>query len=287
MSGSVVPAVLGATAGMGLVIAVASTRRSSLRGDLDRLVRGAGDSSARLGIASMATWMSGRRGEARRRDLAVMDLDPMRYEQRRLTLALGGVALPVLAALLLPAIDGGVAPGIVLIAGLAVGAAGFLVPEWDLRRCARRARRDTVSSLSAYLDLVTILLAGGAGLETAAQAAADAGDSRTFERLRLELSRARTTRRSMWSCLADAGRRIGVDELVELGAALEVSGRHGSRIAESLAVRADAARVRLHQEIEAEANSASERMGLPTVLLFMGFLFLLGYPAVQTILGSA
>ena len=36
-------------------------------------------------------------------------------------------------------------------------------------------------------------------------------------------------------------------------------------------------------EIEADANAATERMGLPMVLLFMGFLILLGYPAMQMI----
>jgi hypothetical protein len=36
-------------------------------------------------------------------------------------------------------------------------------------------------------------------------------------------------------------------------------------------------------EIEADANAATERMGLPMVFLFMGFLILLGYPAMQMI----
>ena len=36
-------------------------------------------------------------------------------------------------------------------------------------------------------------------------------------------------------------------------------------------------------EVEADANAATERMGLPMVLLFMGFLVLLGYPAMQMI----
>jgi hypothetical protein len=36
-------------------------------------------------------------------------------------------------------------------------------------------------------------------------------------------------------------------------------------------------------EIEADANAATERMGLPMVLLFMVFLILLGYPAMQMI----
>ena len=37
-------------------------------------------------------------------------------------------------------------------------------------------------------------------------------------------------------------------------------------------------------EMEATAQSATERMSLPVVLLFTGFLVLLGYPAMSLIL---
>ena len=38
-------------------------------------------------------------------------------------------------------------------------------------------------------------------------------------------------------------------------------------------------------EIEAAANSATERMGVPMVLLFLAFIMLIGYPAVTLVLG--
>jgi hypothetical protein len=39
-------------------------------------------------------------------------------------------------------------------------------------------------------------------------------------------------------------------------------------------------------EIEATANSSTERMGLPMVMLFLGFLVLIGYPAVTYVIGG-
>jgi hypothetical protein len=39
-------------------------------------------------------------------------------------------------------------------------------------------------------------------------------------------------------------------------------------------------------EIEALAQSATERMGVPMMLLFVGFMVLLGYPALQTVVMS-
>jgi hypothetical protein len=39
-------------------------------------------------------------------------------------------------------------------------------------------------------------------------------------------------------------------------------------------------------EIEAAANSSTERMGMPMVLLFLAFIVLIGYPAVTLIVGG-
>ena len=39
--------------------------------------------------------------------------------------------------------------------------------------------------------------------------------------------------------------------------------------------------------MELDAVAASERMGLPTVLMFFAFLVLLGFPAAQIILASS
>jgi Flp pilus assembly protein TadB len=283
----IVPALMGASVGLGAAVMFASTGRVDLRADVDALVVQGGRRDRSTLLESVTRRLVEGRSERRRQDLAVTDVDAMAYETRRVVLAVGGAGLVVLAALLLPFVGGHLPVGVLLVAVVVVVAGAVLVPEWDLSRTATKRRRDVVSALSAYLDLVTILLAGGAGLETAAQAAAEAGDGWTFRRIGDELARARATRQSLWTCIGDLGRRIGVEEFVELAAAMQAAGRHGSRISESLAVRAEATRQRLHHEIEAEANSASERMGLPTVLMFMGFLFLLGYPAVHIILGSA
>jgi Flp pilus assembly protein TadB len=167
------------------------------------------------------------------------------------------------------------------------GAVGFLLPDRQLRTAARNRRTDAVAALSAYLDLVNVLLAGGAGLETALHAAADSGDGWAFEQLRAMLTRARSTRQSVWVCCADLGRRVGIQELIELSASVQLAGQQGARIAQSLSTRAQSMRSHVLAEIEAQAQAASERMSLPTVLLFIGFLFLLGYPAAQIILGSS
>ena len=163
---------------------------------------------------------------------------------------------------------------------------GLAVPVMLLRARAKERRRTFVHAFSAYLDLVNVLLAGGAGIETALVAAADAGDGWAFDTLRAGLDRARLTRRSPWTELRALGSKWGLNEVVEVAGSMNLSGDHGARIRSSLAARADSIRARQVAEIEALAQSATERMGVPMMLLFVGFMVLLGYPALQTVVIS-
>ena len=54
------------------------------------------------------------------------------------------------------------------------------------------------------------LLAGGAGIETALYAAADAGDGWGYQTIRSELRRARLTGRSPWDTFAALAERLGI-----------------------------------------------------------------------------
>jgi len=280
-----VPLAAGALAGFGAFVVVRSFTPGDLSvavGRLESPHRVRGDRSAST-VAAVA-----RLGQANRvRDLAVTGCSANRHAVAKLAMALtlcgaaaGVVIVAPLAGVALPA-------SAALIAGVVGLLAGFLLPDSSLKRQARRRRRDFAHALSSYLDLVNVLLAGGAGIETALTAAADAGDGWAFGELRNALLRARTTRRSVWACFTELGETLGVDDLSELSASIQLAGEQGGRVAASLAARATAMRDRLLARIEADAQSASERMGLPTVLMFMGFLFLLGFPAVQIILGQS
>ncbi len=289
-----VAAALGALGGCGVLMVCRSMRPAPLAAALNRLAqaRGAGGASGtgqatRRALAPVLDAVAGRLGEQRLRDLAVVEQDAFAHATRKIVTPLIGMGIMVAVGVLSTATGFGTGgPAAALLVPLA-GALGYVMPDRRLASAARRRRTDVLAALSAYLDLVNVLLAGGAGLETALHAAADAGDGWTFDQLRAVLLRSRTTRTSVWTCFAELGRRIGVDELVELGAAVQLAGQQGARIAQSLSTRAQTLRAHVLEGIEIDAQSASERMGLPTVLLFVGFLFLLGYPAVQIILASS
>ena len=219
-----------------------------------------------------------------RRDLAVLGRSPERHLAEKVTLALVGLLFaPAIAVLL--TLGGAHLPLVVpLWASLIFMVAGFFAPDLGIHADATRRRRDFRHALSSFLDLVVVALAGGGGVETALADAASVGSGWAFGYLRRALDQARLARQTPWAALARLGQQLGVGELSELAASVALAGTEGAKVRASLAAKA--ASLRTHQLAEAETadQAATERMSLPVVLLFAGFLLFLGYPAVQRVL---
>jgi pilus assembly protein TadC len=199
---------------------------------------------------------------------------------------LGGIAgllVPVMFSLAVAAAGVSVSPGVIVALAVGLSLAGFMYPDLGLSDQIERRRRDFRHSLSAYLDLVTIILAGGGGLETALQTSADLGDGWAFSEIRAALRRARLTSRTPWDVFDDLGEELGVDELRELAAAAHLAGDQGARIRASLAAKADSMRASQTAAIEAQAEAATEKMLLPVVTLVVGMILFIGFGVVQAI----
>jgi Flp pilus assembly protein TadB len=219
-------------------------------------------------------------------DRRVAGLTVERQVLEKLTAAIVGGATPVVLAVLAGAGGLAVPYGLVVVAGLGFGTAGFVLPDMLLRGRAR-ARRDAFrTALSAYLDLVNVLLAGAAGTETALQAAAEAGDGWAFGEIRVALEKARVLRTSPWDAFEELGAQLGVVELQELAASVRLAGEQGAKIKASLASKAASLRAQQLARTEAAAHAASERMAIPNVVMFLGFLVFAGYPALISIVGG-
>ena len=149
---------------------------------------------------------------------------------------------------------------------------------------ARRRRRDFRLALSSFLDLVVVSLAGGGGVETALVDAAGVGPGWAFAYLRQALDRARLAREAPWAALGRAGTELGITELSELAASVALAGTEGAKVRASLAAKASSLRAHLLAEAEESDQAATERMSLPVVLLFAGFLAFIGFPAVERVL---
>lgn len=226
-------------------------------------------------------------GVTNRADLEVCERTPAKFTSDRITwsvlfaapgllgLALG--PLQVMAWLSLP---------MALLAAVVGAVAGWFYALIDLRSDAAKARREFVSSLASYLDLVSILMAGGAGVETALAEAAAIGRGRGYRHLRAALSAAHARQRGPWQEFGELGRRVGVQELQNIEASMSLVSKEGARIRESLTTRAEAMRERDLLEQEAQAHARSETMVLPVAMMFAGFLLLIGYPALAGLSGA-
>jgi len=168
---------------------------------------------------------------------------------------------------------------------LVAAAVAFVVPDVRLRTRAKAARIGFRHALSAYLDLVTIIMSGGGGLVTALQSAADSGDGWAFAEIRAALDRARLSNRTPWSQLGVLGERFDIPELRDLVATAELAGSEGARIAESVATKSDVLRARLQAEVEQASESLTEQMLLPVGLLLVALFLFLGFAVFQQ-LGS-
>jgi len=178
------------------------------------------------------------------------------------------------------AVAGVVLRVLVVVAATGVGLA---VPVFQVRRRALRQADISADVVSTYADLVVLCLAGGMGIESALLAAATVADDPVTRLVERSLTSAADAGRSPWDALTSVGAALGVDALVDLAGAVALAGTEGAAVRATLASRAASLRERQAAATEARANAATERLFVPGVVLLLGFLVFLGYPAVARI----
>ena len=218
-----------------------------------------------------------------RSDLALLDRNWESFLVTKVGLAASGFfGIPVLFGLLWVA---GIHVSFELPLWLALAAAAvfFLLPDAEVKRDAKLRREDFRRVVSAYLDLVSMSLAGGRGVPEALMSAAEISDGWAVRRIRNALADARLSGETQWAALESLGVRIGVSELVDLGHTLALTADDGAKIRQSLSSRAETLRHRELSEIEGKAGQQSQNMLVAQMLLCIGFLIFLIYPAVAQI----
>jgi Flp pilus assembly protein TadB len=220
------------------------------------------------------------------KDLAVIGRPTSTHLAEKATLAVAGLLLPVLLVVVLTLAELGPGVEFPTIAGLLMAVVGFVLPDLQARSEAVKLRIRFRHALSAYLDLVWITLAGGAGVDSALGDAVNVGRGWAFEQLRRALDTARLTRTTPWATLRQLGEELDVTELAELAASISLAGTEGAKVRASLAAKAQALRTHQITEAEGAAQAATERMSLPVMVLFLGFLTFIAYPALTQVLNG-
>lgn len=226
----------------------------------------------------------GIRVQSLRSDLAVLGRSLEGFLASVVLFAVGGLLFgPILATLVGLA---GVSLGFTVSLGMALLFAllGALLPLVAVRREAASRRQDFRHAVGAFLDLVSMNLAGGRGVPEALTAAASIGGGWPFARLRDTLAFARLQGLTPWAALGRLGDEVGLNELRDLAAALTLVADDGAKIRDSLAARAATLRRRELAEMEGRAGERSQSMLVAQMLIVLGYLLFLAYPAVSRIL---
>ena len=271
--------------GYGLLLVVQGSLAppANLADDVDRLQSGGRPgSSPETASRRPATERFLMGGSVPSIDLAVLEWSPSYWQRRRLMtggwLALAGV---VVVLLLRTQADFSLLAGLVLLP-LAFGALGVLwVAETDRRSKATERRKELRAALAQMLELTSIMLAGGAGPETALEEASSRGNGWGFRQFTTEMARARNNPNvSPFMALRNLGIRYGVGELEEFGNVMILSSENAATVRQALEDKAMLIVMRDHEQRRADALSRNVVMSLPVVGMAGGFILWLVYAAV-------
>jgi tight adherence protein C len=299
----IVALLLGAVAGLGAIVSwrllfpappplQAAVDRLNRRNQLvgianrDQADEGINDLLGRTVGASLERGLRslGLRLESLEADLRLTGRSIETHMAQKVLLALFGLCLPILVGVLWSAAGIDLALSLPLGGAVLLGIFFFFAPDISLRSEAASRRKEFKSALGSFLDLVVISLAGGAGVESALRDATGVGRGWAFAQLHNALEVTTLTGETPWAALARLGHEVGVPELIELSSSVSLAGTEGARVRESLGVKAVSLREHALAEALAEAESTTEKMAIPVVLLFFGFLVLVGWPAIDLIL---
>jgi tight adherence protein C len=157
---------------------------------------------------------------------------------------------------------------------VAVGLAGlgYLWPELTLRQAIRNRQALILKELPETIDLLTIAVEAGLGLDQALAVVADRRQGPLSDEIHAYLDEVALGMERR-EALRGIGRRTGVEELVSLTSTLIQAMEFGVSIATVLRVQADEVRVRRRQRIEERAMKAPVKMLFPLIFLIMPAVF--------------
>lgn len=175
-------------------------------------------------------------------------------------------------------------PTLIVAASAIALVVGWFLSDGQVHSQADKRRREFEAALTTYLGLVSIGLAGGAGIQQALQDAVEQGEGWAFNILRRSLTDARVRGISPWAAMGEVGDAMGLEAMTDLSSTMELAGTSGAHIRESLMTKAKALRNHQIAEIEREASGRTTAMAGPTGLMMAGFVVLLIYPALRAVL---
>ena len=223
--------------------------------------------------------LAGDVAETHAQDLAVSGVSVAKFVSDRIVNAVTFAFIPGVLFVLSVAGIVGFSPLLLLVVSVGAGVAGWLYTTPALKRSAATKRAEFEASLATYFELVSLAFAGGKGPVDALRDPATLGDGPAFRQIRAAMIAADERREPPWTALMQLGDRLGVSSLMDLGASITLAS-DGAPVVDTLRAKAETMRDAAMAAKEARAESRSETLSFPIVLMFAGFIILFGYPAL-------
>jgi tight adherence protein C len=196
-----------------------------------------------------------------------------------------GVAAMVSIAYMLGAfaLSSGSPSPLALAPVLPVALLGAVLPMFWLSAQARARQRAILRGLPDSLDLLTVCVEAGLGLEGAFKQIVDKQEGSIADELR-QMLREVGVGKPRRQALLDLADRVDLDDMRSFTSAVIQADQLGTSLAKALRVQSQALRVRQRQRIEQEARRAPVKMVFPLVFCLMPslFIFILG-PIIVTV----
>ncbi|HEY7175105.1 MAG TPA: type II secretion system F family protein [Micromonosporaceae bacterium] len=218
-------------------------------------------------------------------DMRLIGMSLDRYTLEKLGYPLVGLVFPAVFDVLLGAAGVHIAWYFPTLFGLVLAILMFMLVDSSIRQKADAAREEFRRAVATYLTLVGLVRYAGAGAVESLELAAQVGESWVFERIRDALADARYANEAPWTRLRQVSAEIGVPDLGEVGDIMSLVGDQGAQVYQTLLSRAQSMRVALRTKEQQRAATATTLLYVPTSMLLLVFLVLIGYPAMARILG--
>jgi tight adherence protein C len=208
-----------------------------------------------------------------------------RYVLEKISFSLFGLMFPTLLSVLLKYVGVHVNWIIPTIVAIALAVAMFFLVDANIKQKAGLAREEFRRAVATYLTLVGLVRYGGAGAVESMESAARIGDGWVFDRIRSALEDARYANEAPWARLRQVSTEIGVPDLGDVGDIMGLVGDQGAQVYQTLLARSTSLRVALRTKEQQRAATATTLLYVPTSMLLLVFLVLIGYPAISQIAG--
>ncbi|KPJ59854.1 MAG: hypothetical protein AMJ46_09500 [Latescibacteria bacterium DG_63] len=175
----------------------------------------------------------------------------------------------------------------ILLVGVIVAIAGYILPDYWLKYAAQRRQKDIVRHLPDALDLMVVCVEAGLGLDAAVSRVASEMHlaSKALSSEFVQVTQETKAGKPRSQALRDLTTRTGVEDLSSLVAMLVQTDKLGTSVAQALRVHADSVRTRRRQRAEEAAAKTTVKLVFPLVLcIFPALLVVLLGPAVIQII---